>query len=453
MSERARGQWLLGLVLTGAVVTGLLAVDAVGPSSPASSTPEAQAASGAWYCPHGGGEGWSGSVAIANPGTEPVDVRVTSYGPEAATDPERVTVAPGTTEKVDVRVEARGSSSMVEYFGGWVAAGWVMSAGGEESGVSAEPCVAEAGRWFAMPDGTTDRGHTAYVIVMNPFSADAVFTVTVYTQARKPLVVGEWRDFVLRPRHSVAFQLNDAVAGEGAVGAVVEASHGRVASASLGTLASGGIRAVRGIPREAERSLMPGGLDTNTAMVAVLNPGASHVSLNGTVLTDDSEQTGAGIQNQTVEPASARTFSVITSSPSSLDLVGDFEIEGGGFTATRRTFGVAGDFGASAGVQEPAPRWVVLPAVTEPPYDPRLLLTNPTDQEAKVELRLLGPDGASTRVTVPARRTVLVPTDFTKKAPTAAVLVEASQAQVAPVFVAYSRDDVDYAVSVGVPAP
>jgi hypothetical protein len=97
----------------------------------------------------------------------------------------------------------------------------------------------------------------------------------------------------------------------------------------------------------------------------------------------------------------------------------------------------------------------VLPAVTNPPYDARLLISNPGETDATVDVTLLGPDGmeAQTSVTVPARRTVLVPTAFTNREPLAAVQIHASQGQVVPVAVGYSLDHQAYAVSAGVPIP
>jgi hypothetical protein len=378
---------------------------------------------------------------------------VTSYGKEDPTEPQTIQVEPGTTVTVPVRAQSTGASSVVEYFGGWIAVGWGTEAGGQESGAAAEPCAPDVADRYYLPDGTTDRGHTANVVIMNPFDSDAVFTVTVTTQKGHPIVLSEWRDFVLRPHHSVALELNEAVAGEPAVGAIVDVRLGRVAAASLGTLASGGVRSVIGITEVGDRSILPGGLDTNSAMVEVMNASDGHASLNAAVLTDDSEQTGAGIQGETVEPGASRSFSVITSSPSSLDVTADIETGTGGVVVTRRTYGISGDFGATAGVTAPGSRWVVLPAVTDPPFDPRLLLTNPGEEDVKAHLTLLGANGKSTEVSVPARRTVLVPTEFTRAAPTMAVLVEVEGGGVAPVFVAYSEDGADYAVATGTKVP
>lgn len=345
---------------------------------------------------------------------------------------------------------------MVEYFGGWVAAGWVTQSGGEESGVAAEPCAPEPGKRFYLPDGTTEKGQQAYVVVMNPFAATAVFTLELHTGEDHPITTTDLSDYVLKAHRSVAFHINQAQLRD-TVAVQLTASLGRVAAASLGVADAGGIRSVIGIATPAPRWILPGGLDSNSASVAVFNPSADRAQATASLYTDDSEQTAAGAQNQSVDSGRARTFSVVTSSPSTIDLQAVFQdpSAGQGVVATRRTFGVDGDQGATAGASAAGVSWVVLPAVSDPPYDVRLLLSNPGDVDAKAEVTLLGPEGtgSSTKVTVPAHRTTLVPTGFTTGAPLDAAMVKTSQGVVLPVFVGYSSDHAGYAVSAGVPVP
>ena len=40
--------------------------------------------------------------------------------------------------------------------------------------------------WYAT-DNTTEQGQDAYLVVMNPFDAQAVFDVVLYTQDRAPI--------------------------------------------------------------------------------------------------------------------------------------------------------------------------------------------------------------------------------------------------------------------------
>jgi len=443
-----RGRGLLTVVLAAALVAGGIALQRLGPREP-EPAPPGTITTGAWFCPHGGGDGWSGILEVANPGESEVQARVTSMGSDGSGKPQTLTLAPGTTSRVAVLATDGASASMVEYFGGWMAAGWVLVAGGDESGVAAEPCMPDAGRRFLLPDGTADPDQEAWVVVMNPFGSEAVFSLTILTYQHPPIRNTALTDFVLKPQHSVAFRLNPewmgTVAGE------VDASLGRVAAASLGIASGGGARSVAGTPAGSTGVVLPGGLDDNNASVVVMNPTEENASLSAALLTDDAEQTAAGAQGQGVEAMSARTLDVVTSSPSTIELSSDGPV----IAASRRTFGVGGDQGATLGAPGASADWVVLPAVGGPPYDPRLILANPDEVDAEVELSLLGEDGLgeSVTVTVPARRTVLAPTDFTASAPLAAVRVHATQGGVVPVFVSYSQDRAGYAVSLGVSVP
>jgi len=83
----------------------------------------------------------------------------------------------------------------------------------------------------------------------------------------------------------------------------------------------------------------------------------------------------------------------------------------------------------------------------------RLLISNPGEVDAVLNVALLGQGGSrsSIEVRVPARRTVLVPTEFTSQAATDAVRIMASQGEIVPVMVGYSSDRAGYAVSAGIP--
>ena len=175
-----------------------------------------------------------------------VVARVSSFSTKKPATPQSVTVPPQATVSVSVPAKGREASTYVEYFDGWIAASWVAQGGGGEIGVGAEPCAAATGAtWFA-PDGTTEQGEDAYLVVMNPFAVDAVFDVVLYTPKRAPIRSSALTDHVLRPGKSVAFRLNAFAEGEAAVGAEVDVSLGRVAVSSLGITRDGGIRSVIG---------------------------------------------------------------------------------------------------------------------------------------------------------------------------------------------------------------
>ena len=249
---RGRGQGILALVVLLVVVGGGLAlqrgvgVRAAEPAAPPTSS------SGAWFCPHGGGDKqWKATLYLANPGDAAVVARVSTFSRKKPDEPRSVTVPAQATVAVPVPAKGREASTYVEYFDGWVAASWVAQGGGGEIGVGAEPCAAATGpTWFAA-DGTTEQGEDAYLVVMNPFAVDAVFDVVLYTPKRAPIRNSALTDRVLRPGKSVAFRLNAFAEGEAAVGAEVDVSLGRVAVSSLGITRDGGYAASSGRRRPA----------------------------------------------------------------------------------------------------------------------------------------------------------------------------------------------------------
>ena len=222
--------------------------------------PAAHTSSGAWFCPHGGGpKAVEGDVVPGESGESAVAVRVTSISARKPGNPQDVTVPPQATVSVPVPAKGREASTYVEYFDGWIAASWVTQGGGGEVGVGAEPCApATSPTWFA-PDGTTEQGEDAYLVVMNPFAVDAVFDVVLLTPKREPIRNSELTDHVLRPGKSVAFRLNAFDEGDPAVGAEVDVSLGRVAVSSMGITRDGGIRDVIGSVETGPRAYLPVG--------------------------------------------------------------------------------------------------------------------------------------------------------------------------------------------------
>lgn len=441
---------LLALVLAAAVA----AEREIGPA-PLGTGPPGAAPSGAWHCPHGGGpEGWEVSLQVANPGSEPATVRVRSFGPRRPTAPETFTVDPGAFVRIPVPAEGRDRGATVEWFGQWVAVGWVAHAGGGEGGVAAEPCAAAASDRWLLPDGTTEtERNDDLVVVMNPFARDAVFSLTLLSERQAPVRMGELTDVVLRSQRAVTLRLNDAVLGERTVSTLVEASVGRVVAATLGVSTIGGIRAGLGYPGTPAPSLvLPGAGDAGRTELAVMSPGTERVGIVGELLSDDAEQPFAGLADAAPRGESGRTFPASTEGPTAVAFVS----QAAGPAPARRTYGVVSDQGSTIGA-EPEAAWVVLPAVFGEPSRPGLVLANPAGEPAKVTLTFLSPGGADpVVVTVPPRRSATVPRAFLEAAPEGAVLAVASSGTFVPASASYSRGRegiAAYAVSLGVPIP
>ncbi len=453
---RARGQ-LLAAVVVLAVVLGAAfwAPRALGPRALASG-PRAAAPSGAWFCPHGGGKEWTVELEIANPGSSAVPIRIRGLSAGKPGAPADALVQPGSTLTFPVSGARRESSSMVEYFGGWVAVSWVAHAGGGEIGTAAEPCAASAGgRWF-LPEASTLEGDDPYVVVMNPFAGDAIFSLTLFTDRHAPIRTEEWTDVVLKSFRSATFRLNEKALGYGAVSVLLEASVGRVAAADLDLAKGGGARASLGyLGSPPPTQILPGGADAGRTDLVVMTSGTQRVDLSGDLLEHALTQPVAGLADASPPGESARTFPVTTEGASTIVFHA-----GAGVAAARRTFGVGSDQASTIGAATAAADWVVLPAVAGHPNRPGLVLANPGSSSVTVTLTFLA--GASSTapepvtLTIPPAGTSAAPKDWIAAAPRSAVLATATAGTFVPAAASYSlglEGVATYAVALGVPIP
>jgi hypothetical protein len=444
-----------------AVVIAVLAVGGAAYAERQVGTADVETASttsaptGAWYCPHGGGDqDWEVSLQIANPGPDAATVRIRTVGDEKPTAPVLETIEPGSLAVVPVDASGRERSSTVEWFGQWVAVGWLTHAGGEAGGVAAEPCTTESTRTWLLPDATTaSEDEKDYVVVMNPTARDAVISFTLLSERQQPVQKSELTDVVLKPYHSTAIPLFETVAGEDTVGTLVQAATGQVVASSLGISSIGGIRSTLGYPGSPPDALVfPGGEDAGRSQLAVMSVSLDRVGLTASLLgpESDAEQAYAGVADAAPPSRSARTFATTTTGPASVV----FEADGPGVAAVRRTFGVVSDQGATIG-GVPSSNWLVLPAVSGTPAHPGIALANPSDAAVEVSLTALGGSEPPTVVKIPARSSVLAPKAFVTAHPDDAVLATSSGTFV-PAAASYSRGNegfATYAVALGIPVP
>jgi hypothetical protein len=411
------------------------------------------APSGVWFCPHGGGPSdWQVFLQVANPGERPATIRVRTLGSKRPLEPRTLTVEPSSFVRVPVPADGRERASMVEWFDQWVAVGWIAHAGGGERGVAAEPCAAAAGDRWLLPDGTTEtEDNQDYVVVMNPFARAAVVSVVLYSERNDPVVFGKLTDIELGPYRSRAIKLN-VVKGERTVSALVEASVGRVAAATLGVTTTGGIRSALGYLGGAPARLtLPGGADAGRSDLEIMNTGRQRATVGAEIVDPDVTRPYAGIADSPSPPESARTFTATTSGQTSVI----FTTDAAGVAVARRTYGVGPDQGSSEGA-EAASAWLVLPAVADAPSNPALVLANPGTEPAQVTLSFLGSATPGVSVLVPAGRAVAAPSEFVQGAPEGAVIAVATSGTFVPAAASYSLGQKGfsaYAVALGIPIP
>lgn len=410
-TTRGRGQGLVAIAFLVAVVGGGFVLDRGLGSRHPSPAAAVSTGSGAWLCPHGGGpHAWKATLYLANPGAEDVTARITSMSSRRPAAQFDVEVLAQTTVAVEVPAAGREASTFVEYFGGWIAAGWVTQGGEGEIGVGAEPCAPDAGRTWLLPDGTTEKGEDSYIVVMNPFAEDAVFDVVLLTPKRAPIRSSELSDVVLHPGRSVAFRANAFAEGEPAVGAEVDVSLGRVAVSSLGVSREAGIRSVIGQTDVASQAFLPAGAGSGQSTLVLMVPGEGQVSFGATLLSADPPAPAGGLTEAAQNPTSARPYPVLTSGASSIDVVSQGSVP---FVAIQRAIGVGNDYAATGGAAKPASDWLVLPAIAGEPAHPGLVIVNPGNTTVTVTLHALAPEGA----TPPPDITLVVPAGSVRTAP------------------------------------
>jgi uncharacterized protein DUF5719 len=453
---KARGQGALAVLVLVVVVAGAVLAESAGTRPPPEETPSGPPTQ-AWICPHGGGGGWRGKLFVANPGDAASTVRVTSLGSGAPKRSRTVDVPAASEMAISIAPHRRGAASFVEAFGGWVAVGWVMRGGQGEPGVAAEPCTPTGERRWFLPDGNTDEHEKTFLVVANPYQADAVVDVTLFAAQRAPVRDSDLTDLVVHGRRAISITLGGFEPGEHVLGMEVRATVGRVATATLGVSSEGAMRSVIGSASLTGSAVLPTG-GAGPSELTILVPGEVRVAFGATLLSRDQAGPAGDLIDANQDGISARAYPVQTEGPSSILVA----VAGGepSMALALRSLLSGGDTAATGGGLVPSNAWVVLPAVAGTPATPGLVLVNPGRREAEVTLTLLGRADAAglpvpTVVRIPPGRVAAVPKRFLSAAPGAAVVVR-SDVPVVALAASVSlerRRSSGYALSAGVPMP
>lgn len=447
----ARGQALFAVASVVLIVGAMALLDRSGPRTPAP-PPMGTAASGAWICPHGGGSDLSVVLSLANPGSTTVRARITELGSRRAGSSESYDVAAGSTLRIEEAPKDRAGATYIEYFGGWIGAGWVAST---DVGVAAEPCAADAAtRWF-LPDGTTQLGEEAFVIVANPFAVAAVMDVVLYTSDNAPIRQSEWTDLVVPARRSLALHLNTLSKGEPVVAAVLDVTVGRVAAASLGVSGGTGVRSTLGWTEPATGATFPMMQGSGQTELLILSTRGESIRFGATELSEGQPRPAGGLTEEEHSPAAARAYSIpVEPGPASIDL---FTLEQAPVVGALRARGPSEDLGATAGAVAAADGWLVLPATARAPATPGAVLVNDGDRDVVATVQLLPHDGgtaaAPATVRVPAHSAAAVPPTFWASSPRAAMVVRSDGGPLVALAASISGRTSGFALSMGVPFP
>jgi hypothetical protein len=453
-TRRAQGPLALGFVA--ALALAGIGAERIGSAEPAPASAPAIRSS-IWICPHGGAEDWSGSVVVMNPGEADVDVRISTFGrSNRATTVEATVPAAGQLVQ-EVPVTDRGAATVVDAFDGWVGVAWLVTSD-TSAGLGAEPCAPSGERRLLAGDAGTPEGDDAYLVIANPYDADAIVDVALYTADRPPIRPREWSDLRIAPRRSIALPVNRAAEGEDAVLADVTVQVGRVGVASYVLGGDGGIRSALATPAITDGPQeLPVAGGSGPGLLSIGVPSETEARFDATLLTREPPQPAGGLTDGEQTGPSARPYAVAADGPSSIHLEVD---QGGAVVATLRVQGRASDDGATAAALAPASSWVVPSTVLGDPSFPAVVLVNPGSRDASVTLMHLpeggGAPGGEERLAVPAGAAVSVPTDFLSADPGAAVLVRADGGDVVALGASASlgvEGFARYALVLGIPLP
>ena len=448
------GRGWLALVLAVLVLLGAEVAAKLGPASPAAATTGA-ALSSTWLCPHGGGPGWTSTIEIANPTGATLDARLTSYADGPVGQPQDLSVPPHGEVLHEVNASARAASTRVDIFGGWAAVGWVEWGGAKEPGLGAEPCTSSPGQRWDVVDGVTTRRSHSFLVVMNPFTIDAVIDVTLYLPEEPPVRSNTWTDLTIKAGSSVALPVGSqkvGALGQSIVGAEVVAARGRVAVGSTVVQDGGGIRSSIAVPGEQSRWILPITGGTGGATLSLLVSNDTGIRFTADVLAQGVDPSSIGdLTDVRQGGASTMSTEVPTKGPSAL-LV---ESQDGLVAAGVRAAGHSVDDASTSGTSASAPDWVVLPTAFGLDPVPSLVLVNDGATKVQATVTLLhdggGSIGDTVQVTVPAGQTAPVPRGFLAKDHTAAALIQASGPIVA--LGAGTAGSGRFAMALGVPIP
>ena len=456
-----RGQAAAAAILVAAIAFLFAGLDRLGPVAP-SAPASAPTRSAVWLCPHGGGERWSGTIALANPGDQPVDARISSISAAGSEVLPLVTVPPGEELLQDVPDGSRERATYVESFGGWIAVGWIVRAAEPEIGVGAEPCAPAASDTWLVSGATTEQGQDAFLIVMNPFAIDAVFDVSLFSADRPPVREKRLTGLVLPAHRSTAVKLDPFVEGEAALGAEIVVRVGRVAASSLGIGRRGGVRSTLGVTAPSDRWYLPTAGGSAQSALSLFAPGSQEVRFGAELRSRREIQPAGDLSAVEQAASSARVYPVQTAGPTSLELITQ---DAAGVVAALRTVGQSDDDAATVGLVTAARSWVVLPSVAGLPAQPGFVLVNPGSDAVTATLRLLPPARSrgpgedapnDVEIVIPAQAAVGAPRGLFESDPAAAVSVTTTSGGIVAVGASTSLGILGlslYGLSSGVPAP
>ncbi|HJP65664.1 MAG TPA: hypothetical protein VKA30_05095 [Actinomycetota bacterium] len=452
--HRIRGR-LAGVVALALLVAlvGVVLQDQVGPRKPAAGA-AGGGLSGAWLCPHGGGTGQRAWVAVTNPGTRAVPIRITTFGSKGVLA-ERSEVIPPFTQLIrQVPAKQAGTATEVEYFGGWAGAGWVVQQREPQTALASSRCAGGPSPTWYLPDLPTGRGQRASMVVMNPFAEDAVVNVTLRTDRRAAVRPGQLTALVVPAGTSRAIGVNRFLLqapAERIVSGEVQVKVGRVVAGAVNS-SSSGLASEVGVDDAASASNLPmAGVAAST--LALLNPRQRRSDVTVVAQSDREQRVVSGVEGLSIGPDSAAAFPVTaTFAGVAVQATNRARV-----AVERRAAGTNGDPALVGPAPVAGDRWLLLPTMGPGGGRALLVVQNPGQAPADVKVELLGPaghlPGAPTSFRVAAGRAVVIELTGPSQDRPVSALVAATGGTIVVGGSSYGAGNAGFASTLAVPVP
>jgi Family of unknown function (DUF5719) len=328
-------------------------------------------------------------------------------------------------------------------------------------GTSAVRCAPDASATWYFAEGSSEIGYDERILLYNPFPAQAVVRVNLFTPKgrRSKANLGE---IAVPESSATAVALNDFVLRQPSLGASVEVTRGRVVAWRVLFVDADGVEgatASLGVDAPAESWYFPNGeIGTGARQqISVLNPTSDEAIVTLSLIGRNGVVQPPKLVDVTIRPTTVKTFVL-------RDYLKEGQLELGAVSAIVRSTngvpvvaeqtlvydradleGIASEVGAAA----PGEHWALAPASTRPTSE-SISIFNPGTEPSVVDISLVRTDrGPKTPADLqgvrlePGGRIKLPLGSFTKGAPMMA-FVDATEPVVADRF-AYSSADADIA--------
>lgn len=343
------------------------------------------------------------TVTIANLNDIEVPGRITWYGEQIGREPVVEPLLAGANSRIDVAappsVAGGAIAALVEFDAGGVAAEHRIN--GPFGGASAL-CSSEAGARWITGDGATTIDATTTLSVFNPFPEDALLDVRFVTD-RGAALPAALQGISIGAQSVQSIDVGTFVRRRQRVAAIVRARIGRVAVERITSFdGSGRQKGTTISPGTASASptwYFPSGRTSSVfrESYVLFNPTRRPVTAVIDVLVDGV----AGVEPFEIDIAPLNVAELVPGSESRIPRNTGYSVvvstDDGSDIVVERTVDARGKFrrgyASSPGIVAPAETWIIPDVEASAERSDTISLLNPTDTNAVISLRTLGPNG------------------------------------------------------------